>query len=937
MTAVTASPYDVVVLTETWLDDVIPSQMLFGDNFVVYRGDRTAFTSNKKRSGGVLIAVRKNIPSSSFTVNEPHLEHAWVSISVGRRKICVGAIYIPPDKSGDVRVIKRHTDCLESVVSNTNAEDMIVVFGDYNLPGLKWISSDDGFCIVDVDISTITRSGTVLLDGINSCNLQQINSLPNRHGNILDLSFVSDVTDGAFTLDSIIDPLVAIDECHPPFMVTLRCSFPTRYANDDHDLQGYNFAKTDFARLSALLNEIDWSPIINCLDVDNAVHAFTATVRHAITQCVPLNRPPMKPPWSNSELRRRKRHCKLAHRTFRRSRSLLDKVAFHTASRRYRYLNGQLYRKYSSSIERNLKRNPKSFWKFVNSKRKETGLPTSLSLDQTVVNTSSEKCELFAEFFRSVFEVTPANEDAADPLDFTPSNVIELDTFEVSSDEFAKAVKKLKSSNSPGPDGIPACVIKKCSAQLMNPLLHIFNLSMSSAKFPTDWKSSYMFPVYKKGSKTDVRCYRGITSLCACSKLLEIIVSGFMFDRTKGHISTNQHGFYPGRSVTTNVTEFTSICLRNIGQGKQVDAVYTDLKAAFDRVDHSILLAKLRKMGSSENFVRWLESYLCNRALAVKIGSSTSNWFCNASGVPQGSNLGPLLFSLYINDATLLLENGCYFVYADDTKIYVIVDNEDDCRRLQDTLDKFVLWCRANNMILSVPKCLVISFHRKKNPLQFEYAINGTTLTREQTVRDLGIVLDSNLTFRNHHEEIIAKARRQLGFIGKVTKEFKDPHTMKSLYVALVRPILETGSIIWDPFHITVIDRIEAVQRKLVRSALRNLPWNDPINLPPYEDRCQLLGLETLKKRRKDAKAVFAAKLLNGELDAPNLLALLDINIPGYALRTSEFFRLPHWRQDYNGNEPVRSIMRSFNAVFNLFDFNQTSAQFRTRLRRMTV
>lgn len=238
-------------------------------------------------------------------------------------------------------------------------------------------------------------------------------------------------------------------------------------------------------------------------------------------------------------------------------------------------------------------------------------------------------------------------------------------------------------------------------------------------------------------------------------------------------------------------------------------------------------------------------------------------------------------------------------------------------------------------MTLSVPKCHVISFHRKKNFLQYEYVIDGTTLSRVQTVRDLGITLDSSLTFRNHHEDVIAKARRQLGFIGKVTKEFQDPYTLKSLYVSLVRPILETGCIIWDPFHITVIDRIEAVQRKFVRYALRNLPWNDPVNLPPYENRCQLLGLETLEQRRKNAKAVFVAKLLNAELDAPNLLALIDINIPGYALRNTEFLRLPRWRQDYDGNEPVRAVMRNFNDVYNLFDFNENSVQFRSRLRRM--
>lgn len=217
--------------------------------------------------------------------------------------------------------------------------------------------------------------------------------------------------------------------------------------------------------------------------------------------------------------------------------------------------------------------------------------------------------------------------------------------------------------------------------------------------------------------------YRGITSLCACSKVFEIIINDSLFDCCKNYISTDQHGFFPRRSVESNLVEFTTLCIKAIDAGKQVDAVYLDLKAAFDRVDHRILLQKLRKCGVSTGFSNWFDSYLTDRSLCVKIGSCESASFTNISGVPQGSNLGPLLFSLFINDASLILPPGTRLFYADDAKVYMIVNGLNDCIRLQSLLDLFEAWCVRNFLTLSIEKCQVISYGRKRNPIRFPYKL----------------------------------------------------------------------------------------------------------------------------------------------------------------------------------------------------------------------
>ena len=397
-----------------------------------------------------------------------------------------------------------------------------------------------------------------------------------------------------------------------------------------------------------------------------------------------------------------------------------------------------------------------------------------------------------------------------------------------------QAIAKLKTSFSPGPDGIPSVIYRRCAEALVTPLSIIFNMSFTQSVFPDVWKNSFITPVYKSGDRRNIRNYRGITSLSAASKLFEIIVGKVILHQAKNYLSNDQHGFIPKRSVTTNLLEFTTTCIGHLENKTQVDVIYTDLKAAFDRIDHTVLLRKLSRLGLSNSLINWLRSYLVGRTLRVRLGSSVSAAFINNSGVPQGSNLGPLLFILFFNDVLLLLGTGCTLVYADDLKLFLPIATTEDCNRLQMLLDIFVDWCHRNMLIVSIPKCMVMSFTRRKDTLTHDYTVGGTVLQRVNQVNDLGVLMDPKLSFDLHRASVIAKASRQLGFISKISKDFKDPYCLKSLYCSLVRPILENTAIVWLPYQLTWIIRIERVQKRFLRMALRNLLWRDPGNLPPY-------------------------------------------------------------------------------------------------------
>ena len=163
-------------------------------------------------------------------------------------------------------------------------------------------------------------------------------------------------------------------------------------------------------------------------------------------------------------------------------------------------------------------------------------------------------------------------------------------------------------------------------------------------------------------------------------------------------------------------------------------------------------------------------------------------------------------------------------------KIYKHISCAHDALLLQSDLDLFYIWCQNNFLELNINKCQVMTFSRKRPPLsKRSYTINCEPIPFVNSICDLGLLCDPHLNFHSHIDSIVNKANSTLGFVKRWSKEFCDPYVTKSLYTTFVRPLLEYSSQVWSPYYQVHIQRIEAVQRRFIRYALRGLEWDDPL------------------------------------------------------------------------------------------------------------
>lgn len=297
--------------------------------------------------------------------------------------------------------------------------------------------------------------------------------------------------------------------------------------------------------------------------------------------------------------------------------------------------------------------------------------------------------------------------------------------------------------------------------------------------------------------------------------------------------------------------------------------------------------------------LRWLASYLSDRHLCVKFAGAQSSEFQSTSGVPQGSLLGPYLFSLFVNDLPEVMHADS-LMFADDVKVFSTVSSQDDCLRIQRSLEDLDRWCIENRMDLNFLKCQVITFHRCASPLIFNYRVRGEVLSRVQEIKDLGVIFTSTLNPETHILTISRRANRMLGFILRFSKHLRDMTALKTLYCALVRQILEYCSTVWSPHQKYLCDELERIQRRFVRMVgVRN---GIPYHQVPVEDLSRVLGLQPLEDRRTIADLAVLHKILNGSINCPEILRQIQLKTPSCTCSRDLFARLHHrTNQEANG------------------------------------
>ena len=244
-----------------------------------------------------------------------------------------------------------------------------------------------------------------------------------------------------------------------------------------------------------------------------------------------------------------------------------------------------------------------------------------------------------------------------------------------------------------------------------------------------------------------------------------------------------------------------------LDDGAGIDCIYMDYQKAFDTVPHKMLIKKLEAYGTGKDTIEWIEHYLKGRTQKVSVNGTTSTWHPVTSGIPQGSVIGPLLFVIFINDLPDIVESTVY-LFADDTKIFNLINTREDKEILQRDLDRLTQWSNTWLLRFHPEKCKKMHIGRHNPDPDFNYKLLDKTLEEVDHEKDIGVVIDSNLSFEKHISEKVKKANSMFVVIRRIFYHL-DEKTFTPLYKSLVRVHLDYTSSVWAPHKAKYIDQIE--------------------------------------------------------------------------------------------------------------------------------
>ena len=868
---VTTTKCDCLILTETKTDSSIPNNMLKIEGFhEPLRHDRTLY------GGGTAIYVADHLTFKPQTdLQSDMFEHLWVDIKVAGLIYAVNALYRPSSQTSadDYNNFLTVTEEILTKLDNHNA-DNVIISSDMNF----------GSCFCKNPILPFKPLDDRAPELFQNYGYSQLIDIPTRvtdtTTSLLDLIFVqnTDLITAHGTLPQISDH----DGTFVSFHSTQNRPKPkTKIIFDYKDI--------DEPGLVSYIKNIDYDNLVFTKPVSDQAQIMTDILTEAFSKFVPSKSVVISPscqPWSsaftNLLLRKKNRNYKLFKKL---NNKYLNKLAqpntpenivtvlkerknkaFCTAresANQSNYANKRAKTNFYNGVNATMK-NPnisaKKKFKIIAKllkNNKSSSVPPLIENDKTITD-PKQKSDILNEFFSSKATV-PGNDDAPPALNKIPV-LSDFNQINTSNIEVAKIIRNIKQSNL-SYCGVPGKFLSLISTPISFSLCKLFNNLFENGHFPETFKLAHVTSIWKqKGVKSSKHFYRPISLLPTLSKVVESIIHNRLLSHfTENDIISEKQAAYLRGDSTTNQLLYLVHQIRSAwhrGEVAQVAAL--DVHAAFDKVWHSGLLAKLDQIGVTGQCHNLFRSYLSDRRQIVVVDGEKSEVCPIKAGIPQGSRLGPLLFILYINDVQTDIESDI-LIFADDTSLLTFGKNPTDTTdKLNRDLIKISNWADKWKVTFHADKSRDILFSETPFHNYPPLTINGEPIKRVTQHKHLGLILTSNLDWTPQIQAVCLKANRKLSVLRQA--KYLQRQTLDLLYKITVRSVIDYGlPIYYHTLKLTEKNRLEQLQyksAKLVTGAL-HLTSKDKLNTE--------LGWETISTRADTLGLGIFYRILVGE------------------------------------------------------------------------
>ena len=822
---------DIICICESWCHPDINNSFLSIPGYKLIeelRKDRS--DTARGIGGGLLVYVRDGLTVfTNSDDNSDFIQYCKFQVKLKSDILNACLIYRSPNSSHD------NNDELNKLLYSLPRN--CIIFGDFNYPNIDWNS-----------YSSNSSTCKTFLDTVISKDLTQIINFPTHlKGNILDL-VLTDL---------------------PSEIISARCE--GRLGKSDHSIimietnvtlnqsetsqKVPQWHKANFNQINSELESFDWDLELRDLSAEEAWTLFTVKMNETVIKNVPfrIRRKTSKPVWMSNKCLQAVRKKRRLWRIFKQSNSQQD---FAVYKKQEKFVQ-KLCKTAKKRFEKNLasdKGNTRKFYAYVNSKKTVKSTVGPLIHDGVKTDDPKEMANILNKYFASVF----VEEDTENLPTISEANVEPLENIYFDQSKIKKKIEKLKDGSAPGPDGISVIFLKKTINVTSKVLRIIFEKSFQTSSVPKDWKSANITAIFKnKGKKSEPSKYRQVSLPSIPGKIFET----FIKDSIVHHLETNnllnssQHGFRPGRSCTTNLLEFLEVVTTKIDEGKSMDLLYLDFTQAFDKVPRKRLIMKLKAHGIQGKILQWIVDWFSCRKQRVVLNGEVSDWEESKSGVPQGSLLGPVCFTVYNNDIDEAVINiDVAKKFADDGKGAHAINGPNDQMVLQQSIDNLDEWCLKWGMSFNTSKCKII--HVGRNNPNYDYTLNSEILQTSDTEKDIGFNIHSSLKPSTHCNIVAKKAQTTLSLISR-NFHYRDKKTFVNLYCQHVRPILEYASPVWSPWLECDKKVVEDVQKRMVRMI-------SGLSGQTYEEKLNEIGLHSLEYRRDKADMVQVFKMLKG-------------------------------------------------------------------------